>query len=70
MKWMRINSPGSLLVVKNANEFVDTVLLKALGKATSSNTKERTPYGLLAWLNSVQDKPNQKTLVGVLKHCL
>ena len=69
-KWARVNSPESLLTVKTASEPVDGDLMAGLDKARSSNTRLRTPALLLGWLGSSKKQPNQKTLVGLLKHSL
>jgi len=70
VKWNRVNSPSSQLVVKDANGVVDPNLIAALGVARSHNTKTRSAASLHAWLAAATSRPNQKELVGLLKHAL
>ena len=70
LKWQRVNSPQSLLAVANPSEPIAPGLEASLSLARSTNTKERTSAPLLAWLQSYKERPNQKSLAGLLKHAL
>ena len=70
MKWSQINSPESLLRVKNPSDAVPATLITALDTATSTNTRLRTSQPLLSWLSCVSTQPSQKAMIGLFRHSL
>ena len=69
-RWARVNSPAALLTVKVKSEPIDPLLISALDRARTSNTRLRSSTPLLSWLTNFKGEPNQKTLIGVYKHSL
>ena len=70
MKWVKINSAESLLVVANQAEEVPRNLLLALQTCTSTNTRTRSSVPLVSWLSSCAAVPPQKAIVGLFRHSL
>ena len=70
MKWQKINSSESLLVVANQAEEVPNNSLLALQTCTSTNTRTRSSVPLVSWLSSCAAVPPQKAIVGLFRHSL